>query len=642
MSAAAFAEDAELLRGLRTDLPAVPRDLGARVSLALDDEVRRARRSRGSVDQGRPAPRRAFGRPGFAFAGLVAVAVVALLVVPLAGPFAAVPAGTPPAGSLLPAPTPIVVDSEPVAWVRRSPDGTYVLSSAEVRRVCAGADAAACGTLDGGAQTLATLAVKPSSVLLSNSGGAAVIVGQDNVYAVAVDRATPVTTPGPEPSPVQTSAPVQSPAASGEPTSPPVGSPSPSDSPVSPVPATPSTDPGPPTPLPTIPPATPAPSAAPAIAIAEGVVIVGAPPAYSADGQWVAFSARPADGSQGPDIYAWHVGELQARILTNDHGSVFSGWVNGAIVASTARVAVPAVPEASGEPSQVPSEVPSPAPSIEPTPGVSAAPDTSLDPALTPAPDPSLAASPALGALPGPVPAPDVDPATVVARSFLIAPEGAVVTEIEREGVWRPVVDPTDRVAVFWEGSLAWSETDRTWLPAHGQLVLADWQGVLGRPADPNATPDPNATATPESTPTPEASPAPDASSSPSATDVPPATSDQALPAGVVGTDIADWEVRFDPAGRLLGVWVADPAAPGSGRLALVTVESDASLGAVLLADAAALPGFSVGNDRLAWSTPPGRNGQGSLVTVFAWSGNGAGQLYGMPDPGQEPIVVVR
>jgi len=103
-----------------------------------------------------------------------------------------------------------------------------------------------------------------------------------------------------------------------------------------------------------------------------------------------------------------------------------------------------------------------------------------------------------------------------------------------------------------------------------------------------------------------------------------------------------DWEVRFDPAGRRLGVWVADPAVPGTGRLSLVAVESDGSLGDVLLADAAALPGFSVGADRLAWSTPPGRNGQGSLVTVFAWRGDAAGQLYGMPDPGDEPIVVVR
>ncbi len=230
-TAGAFAEDAELLRGLRMDAPVAPRDLGARVSLALDEEVRRARRGRSSPDQGgRAAPGRAFRRPGFAFAGLAAVAVVALLVAPLAVPLGAPPAGTPPAGSLAPAATPIIVDSQPVAWVRRAPDGTYVLASAEVRRVCPGADATACGTLDGGAQTLATLSVKPSSVLLSTSGGPAVVVGQNAVYAVAVDIAAPVTTPGPEPSPVATSEPVQSPAASGEPTSPPVGSPSPSGS----------------------------------------------------------------------------------------------------------------------------------------------------------------------------------------------------------------------------------------------------------------------------------------------------------------------------------------------------------------------------------------------------------------------------
>ena len=140
-------------------------------------------------------------------------------------------------------------------------------------------------------------------------------------------------------------------------------------------------------------------------------------------------------------------------------------------------------------------------------------------------------------------------------------------------------------------------------MPAAGHLAAADWQALLGPGAELDAS---------------------------------------ELPPAAVGRDVTDWEVRFDPAGRRLGVWVADPAAPGTGRLSLVAVESDGSLGAVLLADAAALPGFSVGADRLAWSTPPGRNGQGSLVTVFAWSGENAGQLYGMPDPGDEPVVVVR
>jgi len=594
-TAEAFAEDAKLLGTLRADLPPAPRDLGARVSLALDAEVRRARRGRRGMGRlGRPTSRRAFdGRPSLAFAGLAAVAVVALLVGPLAVPSVGPPAGTPPAGSLLPAATPILVDSQPVAWVRRSADGTYVLSSAEVRRVCVGVDATACGTLDGGAKTLASLSVRPTSVLLPRDGSPAVVVGQDAVYAVSVDLAPPVTTPKPEPSPVPSNEPVQTPSASGELASPPVGSPAPSDPPASPVPtalsspppsdppATPeptpdsgtptpsptpvapsnSPDPGatglatqePATPLPTLvtlPPATPGPSAAPAVAIAEAVVLVGAPPAYSADGRWVAFSARPADGSHGPDVYAWHVGQKKARALTDDHGSVFSGWVNDRILASTVGVAE------------------------------------------TPATE-----------RPSALPGPDADPATVVARSYLVEPAGAKVTEIARAGIWRPVVDPTNRLVVYWTGSLAWSATDQAWMPAVGRLAAADWQALLGRGAE---------------------------------------LDDQALPAAVVGRDVTDWEVRFDPAGRRLGVWVADPAAPGTGRLSLVAVESDGSLGAVLLADAAALPGFSVGADRLAWSTPPGRNGQGSLVTVFAWRGENAGQLYGMPDPGDEPIVVVR
>lgn len=685
-AAVAFAEDAELLRGLRADLPPAPRDLGARMSFALDDEVRRARRGRRRADQsGRGSSRPVFDRrPSFAFAGLLAVAVLALLVAPLAIPFGTPPAGTPATGTLVPAATPILVDSQPVAWVRRLPDGTYELASAEVRRVCAGVDATACGTLDGGAQTLATLPVKPSSVLLPRDGSPAVVVGQNAVYAIAVNLTQPVTTPAPEPSPVPTSEPVQSPAASGEPASPPVGSPTPSDPAASPGPSASTLDPGAPspsstpaapstspdpgatepgTPLPTpplatLPPATPAPSAAPAVAIAEGVIVVGAPPAYSADGQWVAFSARPADGSYGPDIYVWRVGEPKARILTSDHGSVFSGWVDDRIIVSTARVSAMALAEASGAPSPEVSGAPSSAPSPDPvpTPSVIPVPDVTPDPASTPGPDASPSVSPMpdaiRNALPGDAPAADADPVTVVARSFLIQPDGGVITEIARDGIWRPVVDPTDRVVVFWTGSLAWSATDQAWLPAEGQLVLADWRSVLGGVPDPNATatptPDPDATPDAVAPPTPSPTPDPNATVDPSATPTPVpdatagTTTDRALPAAAVGVDVSDWEVRFDPAGRRLGVWVADPAEPGTGRLALVAVEDDGSLGAVLLADAAALPGFSVGADRLAWSTPPGRNGQGSLVTVYAWRGDHAGQVYGMPDPGEEPIVVVR
>ena len=81
-TADAFAADAALLRGLRDEVPPVARDFGARVSLALDDEVRRAmrpslaRRVMGRGSGGRASVR----RPSLcAFAGMAALAMVALL-----------------------------------------------------------------------------------------------------------------------------------------------------------------------------------------------------------------------------------------------------------------------------------------------------------------------------------------------------------------------------------------------------------------------------------------------------------------------------------------------------------------------------------------------------------------------------------
>jgi hypothetical protein len=51
---------------------------------------------------------------------------------------------------------------------------------------------------------------------------------------------------------------------------------------------------------------------------------------------------------------------------------------------------------------------------------------------------------------------------------------------------------------------------------------------------------------------------------------------------------------------------------------------------------------LSLGSDRLAWASPPGQNGQGSTISVYAWSDTGSGSMYGAPDPGSDPIVVAR
>ena len=49
------------------------------------------------------------------------------------------------------------------------------------------------------------------------------------------------------------------------------------------------------------------------LAIVSGVKVVGESAAYSPDGAWFAFTARPSDGSAGPDIYVWRVGDDARR-----------------------------------------------------------------------------------------------------------------------------------------------------------------------------------------------------------------------------------------------------------------------------------------------------------------------------------------
>jgi len=71
-----------------------------------------------------------------------------------------------------------------------------------------------------------------------------------------------------------------------------------------------------------------------AIEIARDVVVVGSAAAYDTKGKQFAFSARPADGSAGPDVYVWSTGDSRARAVTTDHRSVFAGWQGGDLLVS--------------------------------------------------------------------------------------------------------------------------------------------------------------------------------------------------------------------------------------------------------------------------------------------------------------------
>jgi hypothetical protein len=62
----------------------------------------------------------------------------------------------------------------------------------------------------------------------------------------------------------------------------------------------------------------------------------------------------------------------------------------------------------------------------------------------------------------------------------------------------------------------------------------------------------------------------------------------------------------------------------------------------ILLDQQTALPGFSIGDGRLAWATPPGQGGQDSQVQVLAWTGASAGRIESVPGPGPGPVVVIR
>ena len=47
------------------------------------------------------------------------------------------------------------------------------------------------------------------------------------------------------------------------------------------------------------------------------------------------ITARPADGSTGPDIYVWRVGDPEAHPVTTDHRSELGSWSVDTIVGST-------------------------------------------------------------------------------------------------------------------------------------------------------------------------------------------------------------------------------------------------------------------------------------------------------------------
>ncbi len=589
-TAAGYEADRLALRALPPIEP--PRDLWARTSVALEREHLHG-----------PATARRLPRRWGPVAGLASgLAVVLVLVIVGTGPFGGAPQrpiaqATPrvvASAGRQPVVTPIAVDSQ-VSWVvTKGPDLSLV--TANVTSVCPTGDEPGCPPIAGVSKGLASLPTAASAVTLSPTNGSEAIAAAPSVdqagttlYVLDVKPA-PAGSPGTSPA-SSTAVPASSqPAISPTPAASQPAAPSASPSArtkaspsVTPLPSA-SGEASPPASPSIAPPASgsPAPSAAATLAIVSNVTLVGDEAAYSPDGQWFAFSARPAASTTGPDIYVWRPGQPAAVAITSDHGTVFSGWVDGQILASRA---IPT--DSSGSPSASPSASSSPAasPSARPS---SATPKPSSSPAAGPsgpaAPGPSASASAALfGAL--------ASRAMATPAAFLIQPATGQATRLTGLDGWRPVVDPSGRWVAYWAGSLAFDPASLQWQPAQGRLEVASWPAV-------KAAPDPSSVT----------------------------ASARVLPFD----DVADWDVSWDEAGSHLGVWIADTNNPGLGSLSLLTI--DGASGAVssvtpqLLSATLAERGFTLKDGQLVWASPPGQDGNGSHLSVLAWSGPNAGK----------------
>jgi hypothetical protein len=595
--AAAYAAQRAELRSLRRRPPSPPRDLWARTAAAIEREA-----AAGSRDR-TPAPRTYLSPlPLGAISGVLVIAVVvaaSLLSRPVSRPSIVAPTGTTaslaPTGSPVLRPTPFDVAAANVGWMKLGADGRMEVYDTPVDRVCPAGEGADCPPIDEPTPRSIQLGQPPASVTRSpkdsglvvvdaatkDSGGGVYVLPGANATSAPPSSTPPVTPPPASATPPASEPPPATPPASAEPSG---------------VDTTGSEPPSlePPTPSPSEEP-TPSASvrvtASPTtgtIQIASDVIVVGESEAYSPDGAWFAFSARPADGSQGPDIYLWRPGDAKATAITTDHRSMFSGWLGTRILGSR------------GVETPDPRKLAPQAFLIEPATRVETA----------------LAAH---------IWRPSVDPLRRVAVYW----DGSL--DLDATGT---ELRPADGHLVLggWTGALAPAATPA---PSESASESAPPPSVAAEsPAEATESPaaeTPTATAT---APLAADSPTPSASASPSGTRA------QAIqPVELASGAVRDWDARWDETGTHLAVWIATEGDPRIGDLTLYGVDPGNGR-VVTLKRVAALAGFSIGKGRLAWATPRGQDGQGNRVQVVAWTKDSVGSVESREST--EALVVIR
>jgi hypothetical protein len=339
------------------------------------------------------------------------------------------------------------------------------------------------------------------------------------------------------------------------------------------------------------------------VAILENVESAGAPPAWSPSGEMLAFSAMPADGSHGPDVYVWSPTDAVARPVTNDHGSYFASWSTSKIVIS--RLAG----GETGDAASLSTIVMDPSTSEE---RPVAGPALWL-PVVNPAGTRAIAWRGDLDFASGrPVPSSGalfmIDWAQI--DPFAPANEPAATPDVVATPTATDSPAPTD----------AASSADPSDPPT-------------APPASPSASPVVASTGTPPSA---SPSPTPEAQSSGTPTEPQESPAPSALPDGWVeldlgqdtaATPVLDWQAHWSLDGQVLGIWVADAIGSPWGRLAVMAVNpetGEVASAEALLSATLARRGFSLGLSRVVWVAPSDDNPDGEL-RIRTWGDVGVG-----------------
>jgi hypothetical protein len=699
----AVERDYRLQRQSLRGLPAIqpPRDLWARTSAALDRELAASSRRR-PVDgrDGLTAPRS--GSPALLLTSLASFVLAVVLVGTQLG---APPRGDDSASGRLALPTPIEIPAQALAVVSFAEGGVAVYQT-RVSRVCpppvVDCVEAEAGTrrvvpLPGDADSARSLAVNSRNdrfALLARDDD-----GGETVYALLVPD--PATAAGPgevDPGPTFPAATVRA-SASGavDGTLTPVGSGGPREEATLAPTARPTPGSGGESETPTARPSdaasassgptTGAPTsasieayvspratvvAAAFQAILADVRTAGAPPAWSADGDTLAFSAMPADRSHGPDVYTWRVGDERATRITDDHRSYFASWSADTIVVSriangsdgdpAARTRVVVVDPKTGEERGVTADRIW-LPAVDPTgrfavvwrgeldtDGVTVTPRTGalhlvewslIDPFARRADGPRAGQGPGIPTAASTDETP-MGPEATDERAGDASGSGAGGSGAGKAPGGAGPAGATDGPEV--------SEGPTGTKPPDGQDRDAEGEGDAGAEGDdePEGTAETEAAAETEGTldvdgtqetasPAPSEVP-PSGSPPPSEPDGEPGATE--APAPFVGQavepardelddPVIDWEVRWADDGEAFGYWVAETPGAAWGTLTVLAVERGEGRivrSGTLLGPTLARRAFGMGEDRIVWAAPADGSPEGEL-RVRTWGPRGPGTL---------------